>query len=264
MSSEHALSNSVERLLVVSREFSASDPWSDLLQRLAGQEIHTIPLHNPNATNTSPFEYFLLRAHNHTPREEILQLLGEDELILLHDIHRDTSLLVLSLIEGMRCGACVQKIEENICEPENLHNTRNFTLGRLKVYLQAKLGVTEVRLAGESADVCQSISREIQALGFSVSTAGCFKRRPWTSQECFYVKGLAVLPEDPELQKTRLEEISTQPGRLQLKYRICGNSSPYCYLMNAFHYFHNINLFSKFSNSLKCLCGVVDDLFPDI
>ena len=217
MSSEQT-SSPAERLLVVNREFSASDPWSDLLQRLTEQDIHIIKLDNPNVANTSPFEYFLLRAHNNTPREEILELLRvpgeEEEPVILHDIHRETSLLVLSMIEGMRCSACVKKIEEGICEPDNPQkNARNFTLNRLKVYLKAKLGVTEVRRAREVSDVCHAMSREIQGLGFSVSTSGCFERRPWVPSERFYIKGQALLPEESEPQKTRLEEITSQPGR---------------------------------------------------
>ena len=217
MASEQNLSHSVERLLVVRQEFSASDPWSDLLKRLTDQDIHTIPIHIPDAANTSSLECFLLRAHNQTSRDQILQILrGSEEetqeLIVLHDILRETSLLALSLIEGMRCNACVKKIEETICDPENTH-TRKFKLDRVKVYLKAKLCVTEVRRVRDAADVPQQVNREIQELGFSAATAGCFERKPWIAQDCFYVKGLAVLPEDPELQKTRLEEISSQPGR---------------------------------------------------
>ena len=215
MSIEISPSYPVERLLAVSLPYSLSDSWTDSIQRLSDQEIYVIPIEPADlSSSTCPYVLFLVRAHQHTPRADLLQLLTpvqDEEIIVLHEIHRETSLLVFSLIDGMRCNACVKKIETVLQESQN---PRNFTMDKIKVYLEAKLSVTEVRRAVSADDVSQTIKREIQALGFSATIAGSFERRPWKSADRFYIRGQALLPEDPDSQKLRLEEITALPGMI--------------------------------------------------
>ena len=208
--------------MAVSLPYSLSDSWTDSIQRLSDQEVYVIPIESPDLSSTTcPYAFFLIRSHQNTPRADILQLLtpvqNTEGIIILHDIHRETSLLVFSLIDGMRCNACVKKIETVLPESQNL---RNFTMDKMKVYLEAKLSVTEVRRAVSADDTSQTIKREIQALGFSVTIAGIFERRPWKSADRFYIRGRALLPEDPDSQKLRLEEIAALPGTILLPNKV--------------------------------------------
>lgn len=218
MSIETSLLYPVERLLAVSVPYSLSDSWTDSIQRLSDQETYVIPIESPDlSSSTCPYVFFLIRSHQHTPRADILRLLAPEqdpkEIIVLHEIHRETSLLVFSLIEGMRCNACVNKIETELQESQS---PRNFTMDKIKVYLEAKLSVAEVRRAVSADDASQMMRREIQALGFSVTIAGSFERKPWRSADRFYIRGQALLPEDPDSQKLRLEEITALPGMVLL------------------------------------------------
>ncbi|KAI6654634.1 Copper-transporting ATPase 2 [Oopsacas minuta] len=207
----------IERLLVITQLHSNSDSWPDTIQRLSDQGIYIIPIETPDITNTSPYVFFLLRAHQYTPHDDILRLLttsqDPEEIIILHELHRETTLLVLSLIEGMRCNSCVAKIETTMNSPENPHDTsRIYTLNKLEVFLKAKLSIAEIRKSLDVNNTSEAIEKEIQGLGFSATIAGSYQRRPWRSADRFYVRGQAVLPEDLEAQKLRLEEISNLPG----------------------------------------------------
>ena len=225
MCAEHTRTFPTERLLVVNPVLSSSDAWTHTLQKLSDNDIHLISsqLSDPVEIDT-PYTAFILRAHQSTSREKILRILtpegsevGESSDIILHDIQMNTSKIILYRIQGMRCCACVKKIEGSVSDPDGpLKQTHNFLLNRFKVYLKPNLGVAELR--SESLHLsqdCLSLKREVQSLGFSVNTAGVLGRSPWTDSRCFHLNGHALLPEDPEQLKRRLEEISSLPGMHQ-------------------------------------------------
>lgn len=211
-----------EHLLVAANSVVTTDKWHQSEITLNNQQTYLIPLTIEANPNNSDMSAFLVRCHGNQISENVVNTINQnftDEsnpFLLIHELSPRSSIILLTQIDGMRCGSCVNKIEASLSE---LQTAPSIVLNQCKVYLNNKLAITEFSSSNDSAystvTITNSVNKHIKTLGFSVTAVGHIMKTPNVSgTEVMYNRSYAVLHGDSEQHKTTIDHILKVKGKI--------------------------------------------------